>query len=129
MKTPTIRRILKDDLVRASSDPIPGWVDQMLEPLNQFIDSVVTGLRNQLTFGDNFASKIISVKLTHAVETQVNPSPLKSKVIGIIPLSFDVQFLDSYNWNLKSSGLIGVTFKFVNTSATNVPCSFLLITG
>ena len=127
MKLSTIRRILKEDLQKAGD--IPDWVDQLLTPLNQFIDVITIGLRNGVTLSENISGKLVTIRLDHGVEAQVSPDPLKTRVIGMIPLSTDVQVLDKHGFQYKSNGNIGVTFYFSDTGAKQVPCRLYFITG
>ena len=78
MKLSTIRRILKEDLQKAGD--IPDWVDQLLTPLNQFIDVITIGLRNGVTLSENMSGKLVTIKLDHGVESQVSPDPLKTRL-------------------------------------------------
>jgi len=48
MKLPQIQRILREDLREA-----PGWIDKLLNPLNQFLDSVYGGLNKNITIAEN----------------------------------------------------------------------------
>jgi hypothetical protein len=61
-KLPSIKRLATEDFGSQKD-----WIGKLLSPLNQFMDSVVTALNNQLTFSDNMASvvKTISVSGTY----------------------------------------------------------------
>lgn len=120
-----IRRILKEDLSR--SGEVPSWLDALLEPLNQFIDQVGVALQKNLTFRDNFACKVTTQTFTHAVEATINPQS-KQKVTGVIPLSGGEELIDAFGWRILSDGQIGVTVRFVDTSAS-ADCSVILFFG
>lgn len=121
----TIRRILKEDLAR--SGEVPGWADSLLSPLNQFIDTVTLSLRNNLTFRDNFACRIITNKFQHGVEREINPQT-RSKIIGMIPLSSGNEVLDGYRFRVKDNGNIGITLRFVATGA-DAECTVVFLFG
>jgi hypothetical protein len=126
MKLPVIRRILREDL--AKSGELPGWIDQLLVPLNQFIDQITLAIRNNLTLQDNVAGKYISTLFAHNVELQINPLSQR-KVIGIIPLDSSGHPIDRFNWGRKANGNIGITFYFSDAPAGNVTCTVFLFFG
>lgn len=57
-KLPTIKRLLKEDF---SGQP---WIDKLLQPLNQFMESVVSALNKNLTM-DNMKATITSMEYTN----------------------------------------------------------------
>ena len=124
MKISTVRRIVKEDLVRAGE--VPAWIDSLLNPVNQFIDTVSQALRGNLSLGDNLRGKLVTIKLDHGVEKAISPSPLNSRVLGLLPLAFDEKILTQWSWRIKSDGQIGVTFYFSDSSTGN-DCTFYLI--
>jgi len=127
MKLSNVRRILKEDIEKAGG--APPWIDQLLGPLNDFIDNVTNAFRNGVTLSDNLGGKIITVNLSHGVAQDVSPAGLKVKPIGLMPLNTGEELLDSYGFTLLSNGQVRVTYNFVDTAAVNVPCQFYLITG
>jgi len=58
------RKILKSDLPQA-----PSWFTPVISILNEFLDTVIGGLRGKLTFADNFYMDIKTLTFTHGVET------------------------------------------------------------
>ena len=58
-KLPPIKRLTKEDMKEA-----PSWIDRLLSPLNQFLDSVYRALNGQITFGDNITAQRFTTELT-----------------------------------------------------------------
>lgn len=125
MKIPSIRRILKEDLAKAG--PIPPWVDNLLDPLNEFIDTVVTSLRSNLTFADNFLAKEFSAEFTDAVAIKVNAQQNKNRVYGIVPIASGDKAIDSFSWSRNTDGTVSVTFGF--TTAGSAQCTIIIFYG
>lgn len=128
MKITTVRRISKEDLIK-SGGALPPWVDPMISVINDIFDRVVTALRNNLAFTDNFLGNQVVVTLTHDVKQEVSVPP-QNRVIGIIPLYFSDYFMDSFGWVRKSNGNIDVTIKFVNGSGPPVvsaDCTLMIL--
>lgn len=109
MRLPTIRRILKDDL--AKNGDLPSWIDQLLFPLNQFIDVVTLALRENLDLQNNFTGKLVSLDFTSGTAINI-PIPTKSSVIGMIPLALNGNTLESYSLALNSNGTVALTLNF-----------------
>lgn len=53
MKLPPTRRISREQIPDA-----PDWIDQILGPLNQFMENSYLALNNQLVIGENVAGEI-----------------------------------------------------------------------
>lgn len=56
---PPIKRLSKEDMKEA-----PSWIDRLLFPLNQFLDSVYRALNRNLDFVDNVKAQKYSIQLT-----------------------------------------------------------------
>lgn len=56
---PPIKRLTKEDMKEA-----PSWIERLLFPLNQFLDSVYRALNGQITFVDNITAQRYSIQLT-----------------------------------------------------------------
>lgn len=116
-----IKRISKDDM--AKFEKLPGWIDALLNPLNDFIEKVGLALQNRLTFRDNFLGKISTAHLTHGVELEINPYPGTRgslRVIGVIPLSTGGLYIDAFKWTAKQNGNIGVTVNFLGGTEADI---------
>lgn len=111
MRLSTIRRILKEDLAR--SGDLAKWVDALLSPLNEFIDQVVSALRNNLTFVDNFACKLVTQKFVSGTEYEINPQS-KTKVSGVLLLDSGGMLVTSFGFYRKTDGNVGVKVTFSN---------------
>jgi hypothetical protein len=120
-----VRRILKEDLSKAGE--VPGWLDSLLTPLNQFIETATQALTGRLTFKDNFFCRTFSVKLTHDTDLFVNPQTT-ARVIGVLPIYAEGQTIDGFKMTRKNDGTIGVRLKYVSgTSTTQATCTFILL--
>lgn len=78
-KLPTQKRILREDMKDA-----PSWIENLLNPLNSFMDSVYRALNRSLTFQDNVSSEIRQLD----VLTLPTYSTAIPKTDGFIPLQF-----------------------------------------
>lgn len=128
MKLGVIKRILKDDLAR--SGDLPGWLDQFLQPLNDFIEKVGLALQNRLTLSDNFSCKFVTQTFTSGVELQINPqrnlTGAQVKPSGVLLLDPNGATVDSFGWSRKQNGNIGVTINFVGATSSQVTIVILL---
>lgn len=124
MKIGLNRRITREDL---RSGDLPEWIDQLLVPLNQYITTMVTALTNRLTFEENFSSNVLSFKLTHNVELEINPQPGRLRVIGILPSYSGGALLTGFGWDQKANGKVGLKATF-SDSGTHT-CKFIVLLG
>jgi len=81
---PSVRRITREDLRGA-----PEWVNNLLLPLNSFMESVYSALDQNLTLGDNVSAAVTSISfktrsdygtaspLTDGFEMQTLANPLR----------------------------------------------------
>lgn len=116
-----IRRISKDDLVKVGD--VPKWIDALLQPLNDFIEKVGLAMQNRLTFKDNVLGKVVSLKFTHNVQTEVNPYPSTRgtlSVAGVVPVTTGDVFIVGFKWVRLSNGNIGVTFKLDGATTATI---------
>lgn len=58
-KLPTIRRIVKEDI----SNP-PVWIDQLINPLNTFMEQVYNALDRDLSIGENVRGTFRTISFT-----------------------------------------------------------------
>lgn len=124
MKIGLIKRITKQDL-RASD--LPKWVDNLLTPLNQFITTTVTALTSRLTFEDNFSAKVLSFKVVHNEELEINPQRGNLRVIGVLPSSAGGAIITGFGWSQKADGKIGITFLFSDSGEHT--CKLIILLG
>lgn len=127
MKFSQFKRVLKEDLAK-SNEPMPKWVDTLLQPINLFIENVALALQNRLSFTDNFYCKEVSVKLTSDVEAEVNPLTAfapSARAYGVLVLSSENQSIAHMKWRNKTNGNVGLTVTFV--SATEATCALLIL--
>lgn len=88
---PPVRRITKEDLRDA-----PDWINNLLYPLNTFMEAVYSALDANLTLGDNVAGAVSTISfttrtdyltaspLTDGFVTQNVSNPLKYKPRAVI---------------------------------------------
>ena len=126
MKLPVLRRILKEDLQKAGE--VPSWIDALLDPLNEFIDNVTLAFRNNITFPDNFAGKLVSISFTHNVELNVNPGS-NAKILGVMPLGALNESTVSFKWVKQIDGSLGITFGFGSGGTTSAVCTIYILYG
>ena len=123
-----VRRILREDLER--SEKIPAWVDNLIGPINEFLDVATTLLRGNVTFKDNFLCKQVSLEFTHGVSIPVNVGNSRSRVLGIIPLDCIGQALDKWKMNRNDDGSVGITLYFDGgSSTTKATCTIIILFG
>lgn len=91
---PTIKSIRKEDL----GSGVPDWIDNLLSPLNSFIESCYTNLNRNISFVDNVNCKIFEYTFTtKATYTtggwdNINVSvKLNNKINGVMLLSVNNQ--------------------------------------
>ncbi len=125
MKLWTIRRILREDLQKTGD--LPGWVDNLLQPLNTFIDNVVLSLRNNLTFLDNFSGRQVTLNFKSGVELSLNPGTL-GKVVGVLILSSSGALVENWGWSRKTDAQVGVTITFAG-GVTDADCTIFILYG
>lgn len=59
MSLPRLRKILREDLKEA-----PNWVDRLIDPINQFMESTFNLLNKNITFNGNIACQIKGLDFT-----------------------------------------------------------------
>jgi hypothetical protein len=124
MKLGTIKTIVKEELSRFGQ--LPGWMDPLLQTLNNFITNVTQALRGSLTFQDNFLCKIKQIRLAHGVESEINPDS-RLKVSGVACFNCNGLIIDKFGWRQLSNGNIGVTIYY--DSGTNALCEIIIFLG
>jgi len=120
-----IKRILKSDIPEA-----PGWLEKLLNPLNEFLDNAVGALRNKLTFGDNFYCNIKEFDFTHAEELQVGHSLDAYK--GLLVLSTPQMTSADYaivGWKARiiDKSTLGVVVYFQGAGSTKGPVKICIL--
>jgi hypothetical protein len=112
-------RILKDDLARAGE--VPAWIDTLLGVLNNFIDSLGSGLQRGLSFSDNFYGTEITLTMTHGIAYKYSlPSGKSCKGIAVVDASN--QIVSGYGFTRNSDGSISITVNFAAGGSTSAAC-------
>ncbi len=83
MKLPIIKKISREDLKDA-----PSWINQVIDPVNNFMESVYQSLNRNITFSENIASFIKEIAYKTPVGYPVMDNvefmnTLKTKAIGV----------------------------------------------
>ena len=113
MKLPVIRKIRKEDL----GGDVPGWVDRLLSPMNQFIEQVGVAITGRLTFEENVSGKFVTQDFTHNVALEVNLQDTREP-LGIVPIFSQGQLISAYGWERLDNGNISLTLQFASGSGT-----------
>lgn len=121
MKIESINKIWKKDIPEA-----PDWLNKVLDPLNQFMDSVSSALRGRLTFGDNLYCEAKEFLFTHAIEQKITFG-LKSYsgliVIKVPDSTEDAKRLIGFpKVRMIDNQTLGVTFYF--NGIPGLTCTF-----
>ena len=117
MRITSLRRINKEDISKAGE--VPGWLDSLISPLNDFLDQVTSALRNRLTFEDNFQSVQKTIKVFNGVEMEVSTGS-KLSVSGVIVLDGGEQIISGFGFRRLTNGNIGVTVNFATAPSAEV---------
>lgn len=127
MKLGLLKRIPKEQLSKAGE--LPGWIDALLDPLNEFIEKVGLSLQGRLTLEDNFLGKMVTQEFTSGTELEINPrnsNQANLAVQGILILQSEDLLVTSWGWQRKTNGNIGVTVNFATGTIADVKLFILL---
>jgi hypothetical protein len=111
MKIESINKIWKKDIPDA-----PDWLERVLTPLNEFMDSVSSALRGRLAFSDNFNCETKEFQFTHGVEQKIsfNLKSYSGLIVTKVPdTTDDAKILISYpKVRMIDNQTLGITFYF-----------------
>lgn len=119
MKIPFVQRITKDDLSRAGD--LPKWIDELIDPLNLFIDQVGQALQANLDFLNNFYGTEVTFTLTHGSAQSYAP-PAGKRVKGIVVIDSGGQVVSGAGFVRNSDGSIAITVHFAAGAKTASSC-------
>jgi hypothetical protein len=111
--------------------------------MNRFIDQVGLCLKNNVSFGDNHAGKVMTITLTHNTEYIVNPALANQKnapnILGAFPVIaqkssassslVDRNVVTGFGVNLKSNGTLGIVAQFSQGAGTSASVTFIILFG
>ena len=117
MKLPIIKKILREDISTA-----PSWIDQVIGPINSFMETIYMSMNKNLTFTENLASFVKELTYKADGTTVVSfPNTLKTKAMGVVLLqafqkkdytpvltTVYIPWVESNN-EIKISPIIGLT--------------------
>lgn len=89
--------------------------------LSEFVEVTTRNLRNGLTFGDNFDSKLKSVSVLSGVETVILTEERRRVKEVVIRQAIDDTYyvIDSFGWRYNSDGSVVITVGFAGTPPVN----------
>ena len=123
MKLPIIKKIQKEDL--QTGEKVPGYIDRILSPLNQFIEQVAIAITGKLTIGDNVAGKYIDETFTHNVAKELNVNDTRA-VGAVVPVYCANDLIVGYGWERLTNGNIQITLLF-NSGGTSSRSTRLMV--
>jgi len=114
-KLPSIKRIVKEDIQDA-----PEWIDQLISPLNTFMEEVYFALDNQLSIGDNIRGSL--TKITVRTLSTYGNTPVTdnwevvniNNPIGVRPQIVSIGQVTDLNTFLPAIDPVGVAWDFLN---------------
>ncbi len=115
MKINAFRRFFTEDYPDV---PAGNWFSLLLGTLNQFTDPIITSLRNNLTFQDNFKCDVKYLAFTSNVELQVGTS-FQSPPLGVTCIFVDGATLMGIKSRPIKPGVVGVTLTLSDTVSHN----------
>lgn len=129
MKLGILKRVSKEDLAR-SNEPLPKWLDQLLQPLNDFLEKAGNALQNRLSFNDNFYCKPLTLKFSDNVAQEINPRTdfaKNARATGVLLVGTSGEKVTSFTWEQLVNGNISVTIEF--DTATDANCDLIILLG
>lgn len=120
------RKILKSDIPKA-----PAWFDPIISILNEFLDTVIGGLRGKLTFSDNFYVDIKTLTFTHGEEKKIFFSGVNTYE-GILvlkgPQTSDTDLaVTGHVARVVGPQTLGITFLFNGAGSTEGEITFCIL--
>ena len=107
-----VKSIRREDL---PSD-VPDWIDSLLEPLNTFMDTTITALRNGINYRDNMRAELRKYTFTDRVELEILHK-FNGKV-GVTVLYCEDGYLVSTRQ--IDNDTVGVTIDFASSATEEV---------
>ena len=86
-----------------------GKIEEFVDYVNQQFDQLTRALQNQLSFADNFKSKVITVSAFNNKELSLNETAQQ-----ILPLAVMGDSIRQFSDTVSNSGTQKITFKFGN---------------
>lgn len=120
MKLNTVQRIQKEDL--AASGELPGWIDALLTPLNNFITQLFILTQNNVTLSDNVGCNVLTLNFKSGVPAAVTVQS-SLRVTGIVPMDASGNIITGYGFTRNTNGTLGVVIKFTDASGNAVTAS------
>ena len=107
-----VKSIRREDLPADT----PDWVDSLLEPLNTFMDTTITALRNGINYKDNMRATLKKFTFTDRVELEV--SHKYNGKVGVTILYTEDGCLCSTRQ--IDNDTVGITIDFASSAAEEV---------
>ena len=119
------KKILKSDIPGAAE-----WFTPIISILNQFLDTVISGLRGRLTFSDNFYGETKEFEFVHGVELEIYTSIPTYAGLLILKTPNEVSAnyaIASYKVRQIKNNTLGVLINFVGAGTTTGKVKFLIL--
>lgn len=120
-----VRKLLMTDYPEAES-----WFSRLLSPLNQFLDSTISALRNGITFGDNCYCEIKELTFVHDVELLISHN-LQSYsgvlIVGTPEIDNDDYIVTGFKFRRSASNQIGVKIRFAGAGTTSGTIKLIIL--
>jgi len=127
MRLSNVKRISKEDLANKSKDePLPQWLDPMLETLNTFIEQVTNAVNGNLAF-DNLLGKEVYLDFTTGIEQLISPDldgRAQLRAYAVFLADTNGANATGFKWRVLTNGKLGVTVTL--TGATTAKCRLLI---
>lgn len=105
-RVPPIKRLVREDF-KDQKD----WIDKLIQPINQFFESVTTGLSKGLTLSDNVDAQIQTVNFTEGDAPSFRVTT-KGRPRGVVVTGI-------YNFTTPADPVTGAVFPIWEYNATD----------
>lgn len=121
-----IKRLMRNEFPKEVQE----WIDVLLTPLNEALDSVMSSLRNKLTSLDNFYVEIKTFEFTHNVYlSKISHNLTNLEGVDLIKPpdeSSDDYMITSYHWYTVDNQTIAMKILFNGAGVTKGKVKFKL---
>ena len=122
-----VKKLLKSDFPNS-----PDWFSRFLSVMNQFLDTVIGGLRGKLTFRENFYCEVKEYEFTHATELEVGHNLESYKGVLIVSTPSDQAAATTYGiseWFVRviDNKTIGITIEFAGGGTTKGDVKLIIL--
>ena len=123
MKLSVVKRISKESIDQ-SSKSLPSWLDNLLAPLNDYLEKMYLAVSGRLTFADNFYSTTVTVELTHNTQKTIG-TQTNAQVLGCLLVNSGGAMVTGFTWENAKTSQVNVTVQL--SGATTATCTLILL--